>query len=75
MEATLEMKNVGIRPWATDRGITNRIQERGETISGVEDTIAYIETMGKENTKHEKLLTQNIQEIQDTMKSPNLRII
>jgi hypothetical protein len=31
--------------------------------------------MVKENTKSKKLLTQNIQEIQDTVKSPNLRII
>lgn len=30
--------------------------------------------MVKENSKH-KLLTQNIQEIQDTMKRPNLRIM
>jgi hypothetical protein len=29
----------------------------------------------KENTKSKKLLTQNIQEIQDTMRRPNLRII
>jgi hypothetical protein len=29
----------------------------------------------KENTKHKKLLTQNIQEIQDTFKRPSLRII
>jgi hypothetical protein len=28
----------------------------------------------KENTNSKKLLTQNIQEIQDTMKRPNLRI-
>jgi hypothetical protein len=29
----------------------------------------------KENIKSKKFLTQNIQEIQDTMKRPNLRII
>jgi hypothetical protein len=29
----------------------------------------------KENTKSKKLLTQNIQEIQDTVRRPNLRII
>ena len=29
----------------------------------------------KENAKCEKILTQNIQEIQDTMRRPNLRII
>jgi hypothetical protein len=29
----------------------------------------------KDNAKYKKLLTQNIQEIQDTMRRPNLRII
>jgi hypothetical protein len=32
-------------------------------------------TIIKENTKCKKILTQNIQEIHDTMKRPNLRII
>jgi hypothetical protein len=34
-----------------------------------------IETKVKENAKCKKLLTQNIQEIQDTVRRPNLRII
>ena len=34
-----------------------------------------IDTIVKENSKHKKLLTQSIQEIQDTMKRTNLRII
>ena len=55
--------------------ITNRIQEIEERISGIEDTIEDIDTTVKENTKSKKLLTQNIQEIQDTMKRPTLRII
>jgi hypothetical protein len=56
--------------------ITNRIQEKEEErISGVEDTIEKINTTVKENSKHKKFLTQNIQEIQDTMKRPNLKII
>jgi hypothetical protein len=29
----------------------------------------------KEDTENKKFLTQNIQEIQDTMRKPNLRII
>jgi hypothetical protein len=33
-----------------------------------------IDTTIKENLKHKKILTQNIQEIQDTMRRPNLRI-
>ena len=38
------------------------------------DTIEDINTTVKENTKA-KFLSQNIQEIQDTMKRPNLRTI
>jgi hypothetical protein len=36
-----------------------------ERISGAEDTIENMDTTIKENAKYEKLLTQNIQEIQD----------
>ena len=56
-------------------GKHNRIQEIEERISGVEDTIENIDKTVKENSKSKKLLTQNIQEIQDTMRRPNLRII
>ena len=44
-------------------------------ISGVECTIEIVDTAIKENGKCKTLLTHNIQEIQDTMKIPNLRII
>ena len=44
-------------------------------ISGAEDTIEDINITVKENKKCKKLLTQNIQEIQDTMRRPNLGII
>jgi uncharacterized coiled-coil protein SlyX len=67
MEATLKMENLGKRSGATDN-ITNRIQEMEKRISGVDDTIEDIDTMVKENTKSKKFLTQNIQEIQNTMK-------
>ena len=46
-----------------------------ERISGAEDSIENIGTTIKENTKCKKILTQNIQEIQDTMRRPNLPII
>ena len=69
------MENIGKRSGITNASIINRIQEIEETISGIEDTIEYIDTTVKENTKSKKLLTQNIQEIQDTMKRPNLRIM
>ena len=53
----------------------NRIHEMEERISGTEDSIENMGTTIKENAKCKKILTQNIQEIQDTMKRPNLRII
>ena len=46
-----------------------------ERISGAEDSIENMGTTIKENGKCEKIVTQNIQEIQDTMRRPNLRII
>jgi hypothetical protein len=46
-----------------------------ERISGAEDSIENIRTTIKENTKCKKIITQNIQENQDTMRRPNLRII
>ena len=67
-EATPEMKNLGKRSGVTDASIPNKIQEIEERISGIEDTIEDIDTSVKENTKYEKLLTQNIQEILDTTK-------
>jgi ABC-type phosphate/phosphonate transport system substrate-binding protein len=46
-----------------------------ERISGAEDSIENMGTTIKENAKCKKILTQNIQEIQDTMRIPNLRIV
>ena len=68
------MENLGKRSGITDVSITNRIQETEKKIS-VEDTTEEIDTSVKENSKLTKLLTQTIQEIQDTMKRPNLSII
>jgi chromosome segregation ATPase len=74
-ETALELENLGKRSGVIDTSITNRIQEIEVRISGAEDIIENIDTTIKENGKGEKLLTQNIQEIQDTMRRPNLRII
>jgi cell fate (sporulation/competence/biofilm development) regulator YmcA (YheA/YmcA/DUF963 family) len=60
-EANLEMENLGKRSGITNVSITNRIQEIEERISDVEDTLEEIETTVKENSKHKKLLTENIQ--------------
>jgi hypothetical protein len=46
-----------------------------EKISGAEDFIENMDTTIKENAKCKKILTQNIQEIHDTMRRPKLRII
>jgi hypothetical protein len=46
-----------------------------ERISGAEDTIENIDTTVKENAKCKKLLIQNIQEIQERIRRPNLRIV
>ena len=72
------MRAASHRSGVIDASITSRIQETEEKISGAEDTIDTIEnidTTVKENAKSKNLLTQNIQEIQDRMKTPNLRII
>jgi hypothetical protein len=74
-ETTLNMENLGKRSGVTGTSITNRMQVIEERFSGIEYTIENIDTIVKENTKSKKLLTQNIQEIQDTMKRPNLRIM
>jgi phosphoribosyl-dephospho-CoA transferase len=46
-----------------------------ERISGAEDSIEKMDTTIKENAKCKKILTQNIQEIQEKMRRPNLRIV
>ena len=74
-EKTLETETLGKKSGTIDVSISNRIQEMEERISGAEDSIENISTTIKENTKCKKILTQNIQEIQDTMRRPNLRII
>jgi hypothetical protein len=74
-EATLEIETLGKKSKTIDASISNRIQEMEERISGAEDSIEIIGITIKENTKRKKILTQNIQEIKDTMRRPNLQII
>jgi uncharacterized coiled-coil DUF342 family protein len=74
-EATLEIETLRKKSGTIDVSISNRTQEVKERISGTEDSIENIGTTIKENTKCKKILTQNIQEIQDTMRKPNLWII
>ena len=51
--------------------ISKRIQEMEERFSGAEDSIENMGTTIKENAKCKKTPTQNIQEIQDTMRRSN----
>jgi hypothetical protein len=44
-------------------------------ISGAEDSKENMDTRIKENEKCKEFLTQNIQEIYDTMRRPNLRMV
>jgi hypothetical protein len=74
-ETTLEIETLGKKSGTIDESISNRIQEMEKGISGEEDSIENMDTTIKENAKCKKILTQNIQEIQDTMSRPNLRII
>jgi predicted nucleic acid-binding Zn-ribbon protein len=67
-QTTVELENLGKRAGAIDASITNRLQKIEERISGAEDTVENIDTPVKENTKSKRLLTQTIQEIQDTMR-------
>ena len=45
-----------------------------DRISDAEDKLEEINSSSKENLKSNKSITQNIQEIWDTVKRPNLRI-
>ena len=68
-ETALEIENLGKRSEVIDANI-NRMQEREERISCVEN----IDSKVTENEKCKKSLTKNSQEIQGTMRKPNLRI-
>jgi prefoldin subunit 5 len=73
-ETTLEIETLGKTSGTIDVSISNRIQEMEGKITGIEDSIGNMDTTIKENSKCKKILTQNIQEIQDTMRRPNLQI-
>ena len=74
-EENLEIKNLDKQSGTTDPSINNRIQEIEKRLSGIEDTIEVIDSSVKENAKPNKFLTQNIQEIWNTMKRRNLRVM
>ena len=67
-ETTLEIETLGKKSRTIDVSISNRIQEMEERISGAEDITQNKNTTIKENAKCKKILTQNTQEIQDTLR-------
>ena len=69
-ETTLEVENLKKRSGVTDASISNRLQEMEERISGVKDNIENIDKTVREDAKAKKLLIQNVQQIQDTMRRP-----
>ncbi|MEJ1279964.1 hypothetical protein NN561_010901 [Cricetulus griseus] len=73
-EGMLEVEKLSKQSGTTDANITNRIQEMEDRISDAEDKLKEINSSSKENLKSKKSLRENIQEIWDTMKRPNLRI-
>jgi hypothetical protein len=62
---TLEIEILGKKSGTIDANISNRIQQVEERISGAEDSIGNMDTIIKEHAKCKKILSQNIQEIQD----------
>jgi sugar-specific transcriptional regulator TrmB len=74
-ETTLEIETLEKKFRNIDGSISNRIQETEARISGTEDSIEKMGTTIKENAKCKKILTENIQEIQGTMRRPSIWII
>jgi hypothetical protein len=74
-ETTLEIETLGKKSGTIDASISNWIQEMEERITGPEDSIENMDTTIKENAKCKNILTENIQEIKDTMRRRNLWII
>ena len=65
-EATLEIEILGKKSGTIDVSISNRKQEMEERISDAQGSIENMDGAIKESAKCKKILTQNIQEIQDT---------
>jgi hypothetical protein len=69
------METLGKKSGTIDASISNKIEVMKERILGAEDSVEIMDKTIKENAKSKKILTPNIQEIQDTMRRPNLWII
>ena len=69
-ETTLELENLGKRSGVIDASITNRIQEIEEITAVQKIPQKTLTQQSKKTQNAKKLLAQNIQEIQDTMRRP-----
>ena len=74
-KTSLEIESLGDNSGVIDARINSRIQEIEERVSGAEYTIENMDSTVKDNAKCIKFVIQNIQEIQNTMRRPNPRII
>jgi hypothetical protein len=63
------MENLGKRTGKKHGSITNRIKKMEERVLARKDTREEIDTSVKENVKCKNILTQNIKEIWDAMKT------
>ena len=70
----MQIETLGKKSGTINASISNRIQEMEDRISGAEDSIENMDTTIKK-CKIQKGPKTNIQEIQDTMRRPNLRKI
>lgn len=75
IEPNLGMEKVEKRTGTTHTINTNRMEEMEERISGVEGIVEGMSISVKESAKSKNFLTQNIQELWDSIKKPNLRTI
>jgi hypothetical protein len=69
------MKSLEIQTITKEASLTTKIEAMKERISGTEDMIEEMDTFDKENIESKTPHTQNFQEIRDTMRKPNLRMI
>jgi hypothetical protein len=74
-ETTLEIEILGKKSGTIDACNTNRIQEKGTQNPRCRRFHREYEHNNQRKCKMQKILTQSIQEIQDTMRRPNLWII
>ena len=74
-QGILEIENLHKRTGTTDSILINRIQEMEERNSDIEITIKEIDIPVKENVNSKTFMTQNIQEIWNTVKRSKLKIV